>query len=210
MKRGGWKDDISNELGISTSKIYKLLYIDDVFPELIDMIDDGRMTIHQSYVEAKRRKIQNTIDDNKDTPNKPSIITTDRFTIYNKSSAEMTELEDKSVDMVMTSPPYYSLRNYGKDGQIGLEDSIEDYISNLMLIFDESYRVLKDDGACCVVGVHYFLFAKFEDFYTGSSRIEISLVMITARHLTQVTPCALTRIYNERLFHTPNSPPIKS
>ena len=151
MKRGGWKDDISNELGISTSKIYKLLYIDDVFPELIDMIDDGRMTIHQSYVEAKRRKIQNTIDDNKDTPNKPSIITTDRFTIYNKSSAEMTELEDKSVDMVMTSPPYYSLRNYGKDGQIGLEDSIEDYISNLMLIFDESYRVLKDDGACWVV-----------------------------------------------------------
>ena len=74
----------------------------------------------------------------------------------------MTELEDKSVDMVMTSPPYYSLRNYGKDGQIGLEDSIEDYISNLMLIFDESYRVLKDDESWVVIGDSYrWLFGKY-------------------------------------------------
>jgi site-specific DNA-methyltransferase (adenine-specific) len=53
--------------------------------------------------------------------------------------------------MVMTSPPYWSQRNYGNPEQLGLEGSIDDYLSNLMDIFDETYRVLKDDGAVWVV-----------------------------------------------------------
>lgn len=144
-------DVVSEELGINSTKLYRLLYIDEVFPQLIDMIDNGKMTIYQCYIEAKRRKIQNTIDDNKDKPNRPTKVTTDRFTIYNKSSANMVELQDKSVDVIMTSPPYYSLRNYGNDKQIGLEKSVEKYIDSLMLIFDECYRVLNDKGSCWVV-----------------------------------------------------------
>ncbi len=150
-KRSRTSDIVSDELGISSNKVYRLLYIDDVFPELIDMIDNGKMTIHQSYVEAKRRKIYKTIDDNKVKTNKPLKVTTDRFTIYNKSSDDMSELKDGSIDTIMTSPPYYSLRNYGNDKQIGLEDSVDKYINNLMKIFDECYRVLSDDGACWVV-----------------------------------------------------------
>ena len=57
---------------------------------------------------------------------------------------------DESIDCVVTSPPYYGLRDYGVDGQIGLEDSPEAYIERLVLLFREVRRVLKKDGTCWV------------------------------------------------------------
>lgn len=53
----------------------------------------------------------------------------------------------RSVQMCVTSPPYYGLRDYEKDGQIGRESSPEVYIANLVKVFDEVYRVLMDDGS---------------------------------------------------------------
>jgi len=50
------------------------------------------------------------------------------------------------VNTTVTSPPYYNLRDYGTENQIGLEDSLEEYIEQLCLVFDEVYRVTKDDG----------------------------------------------------------------
>ena len=55
-------------------------------------------------------------------------------------------LKDKSVDSIMTSPPYWQLRDYGIAGQLGLEDTVEEYIEKLLDIFDECWRVLKDTG----------------------------------------------------------------
>jgi DNA modification methylase len=55
-------------------------------------------------------------------------------------------LPDSSVNCVVTSPPYYGLRDYGVAGQIGLEDSVQDYIEKLSLVFSEIRRVLKSDG----------------------------------------------------------------
>ena len=63
----------------------------------------------------------------------------------------MSELSDGSVDMIMTSPPYWSQRNYGNPEQLGLEESINQYISNLMDVFNESRRVLNDSGSLYVV-----------------------------------------------------------
>lgn len=57
---------------------------------------------------------------------------------------------DESVDMVITSPPYYALRDYGMDGQLGLESDFKEYISKLCDIFDEVRRVLKNTGTCWV------------------------------------------------------------
>lgn len=51
-----------------------------------------------------------------------------------------------SVQCVVTSPPYYGLRDYGVEGQIGLEETPELYIENLVAVFRECHRVLKDDG----------------------------------------------------------------
>lgn len=55
-------------------------------------------------------------------------------------------LQSDSIDMCVTSPPYFGLRDYGCVGQIGLEDTPEQYIYNLTLVFMEVYRVLKPPG----------------------------------------------------------------
>ena len=145
------RKSVSDELGISEMKIQRLLFIDKVFPELIELIDDGKLTINQAYIEAKRRQVYKTIKDNNDQRGMPSVVRSDKYTIYNKSSEHMDELNDSSVNMIMTSPPYFSQRNYGNDLQIGLEKSIDKYIDNLMVVFDECQRVLRDDGSLWVV-----------------------------------------------------------
>jgi len=61
----------------------------------------------------------------------------------------------------ITSPPYWSLRDYGIDGQIGAEESVEDYISDLVAIFREVKRTLKDDGT---------LWLNIGDSYTSGNR----------------------------------------
>jgi len=62
----------------------------------------------------------------------------------------MQTLPDKSVNTCVTSPPYFGLRDYGVDGQIGLEASPREFIDRLVLVFREVRRVLRDDGTCWV------------------------------------------------------------
>ncbi len=62
----------------------------------------------------------------------------------------MTELRDKSIQLVITSPPYWQLKDYGIDEQIGFNDSYENYINNLNLVWKECYRVLDNGCRLCV------------------------------------------------------------
>lgn len=55
-------------------------------------------------------------------------------------------LDAGSMQTVVTSPPYYALRDYGVEGQIGLEGSVDEYVDTLVGVFREVKRVLKDDG----------------------------------------------------------------
>ena len=57
---------------------------------------------------------------------------------------------DKSIDCVITSPPYWQLRDYGWDGQWGNEPTFQMYLDNLWSLMDEIYRVLKDTGTVWV------------------------------------------------------------
>lgn len=59
---------------------------------------------------------------------------------------QLKAIPSESVDMCVTSPPYYALRDYGVDGQIGLEETPEAYIQKLVDVFHEVKRVLKADG----------------------------------------------------------------
>jgi site-specific DNA-methyltransferase (adenine-specific) len=70
-------------------------------------------------------------------------------------------LPDESVQMAITSPPYWNLRDYHVSGQLGLEQSYEEYISNLCAVFDEVKRVLRPDGTCWV---------NLADSYSGSGK----------------------------------------
>ena len=62
----------------------------------------------------------------------------------------MIELQDKSVHLVITSPPYWQLKDYGTNEQIGFNDSYENYINNLNLVWKECYRVLDNGCRLCV------------------------------------------------------------
>ena len=66
------------------------------------------------------------------------------------SLALLRTLPDKSVHCCVTSPPYYGLRDYGVDGQIGLEQTPAEFIARLVEVFREVRRVLRDDGTCWV------------------------------------------------------------
>ncbi|HNR48432.1 MAG TPA: DNA methyltransferase [Bacteroidia bacterium] len=62
----------------------------------------------------------------------------------------MTELPDNSVHLAITSPPYWQLKDYGTDNQIGFHDSYENYINNLNLVWKECYRTLNNGCRLCV------------------------------------------------------------
>jgi len=82
--------------------------------------------------------------------------------LYGNSKDILKIIESESIDCIVTSPPYWSQRDYGVDGQLGLEPIIKEYINNLCDIFDECKRVLKKSGTCWVV---------IDDTYYGGGRM---------------------------------------
>jgi len=62
----------------------------------------------------------------------------------------MTEVADESVHLVVTSPPYWQLKDYGNSRQIGFDDSYETYINNLNIVWSECHRVLAKGCRLCV------------------------------------------------------------
>ena len=71
--------------------------------------------------------------------------------IYNEPCLDtLKRMQDKSIDCVITSPPYWQLRDYGYEGQWGLEPTFNEYLEHLWQLMDEIYRVLKDEGTCWV------------------------------------------------------------
>jgi DNA modification methylase len=82
--------------------------------------------------------------------------------IYNEDCLQgLKHLPDNSVDCCITSPPYYALRDYGVDGQIGLEETPQQYIDRLTEVFMEVHRVLKPEGT---------LWINIGDSYNGNKK----------------------------------------
>jgi DNA modification methylase len=73
-----------------------------------------------------------------------------RHKIIIGDSREMNEVSDKSVHLIITSPPYWQLKDYGNGSQIGFDHSYEDYINNLNLVWNECHRVLHDGCRLCI------------------------------------------------------------
>lgn len=65
-------------------------------------------------------------------------------------SRSLNQIKDKSVQLIITSPPYWQLKDYGTEAQIGFNDSYEEYINNLNLVWKECYRVLSDGCRLCI------------------------------------------------------------
>ena len=71
-------------------------------------------------------------------------------TLVNGDSRSLALMPDKSVHLIVTSPPYWQLKDYGSDNQIGFRDSYEDYINNLNMVWAECCRVLHNGCRLCV------------------------------------------------------------
>lgn len=83
------------------------------------------------------------------------------FRVLEGDCVDQTQtLEAESVQTCITSPPYFGLRDYGHEGQIGLEDTPEEYVDRLVEVFREVRRVLRDDGT---------LWLNIGDSYAGGS-----------------------------------------
>jgi len=65
-------------------------------------------------------------------------------------SRSLNQIEDKSVHLIITSPPYWQLKDYGTNNQIGFNDSYEEYINNLNFVWKECNRVLADGCRLCI------------------------------------------------------------
>lgn len=85
---------------------------------------------------------------------------------------QMKTLPNESVDCIVTSPPYWSCRDYDIEGQLGLENTFQDYIQKLCNIFSESKKTLKSNGC---------LFVNIGDVYAGGMR-DINGVDISRLH----------------------------
>jgi len=70
--------------------------------------------------------------------------------VINGDSRIMNELDNESVHLIVTSPPYWQLKDYGTDNQIGFHDSYENYINNLNLVWNECNRVLHNGCRLCI------------------------------------------------------------
>lgn len=70
--------------------------------------------------------------------------------IINGDSRKMAEIANNSVNLIVTSPPYWQLKDYGSENQIGYHHSYEDYINNLNLVWSECYRVLHNGCRLCI------------------------------------------------------------
>lgn len=100
---------------------------------------------------------------------------------------------NECIDMVITSPPYWALRDYGVSGQLGLEPTFQEYLANLKAIFREVKRILKQQGTCWVV--------------LGDTYFEKSLVQIPTRFALMLTDELDFILRNEIIWHKPNAMP---
>jgi DNA modification methylase len=76
-----------------------------------------------------------------------SVFTNQRWSVYQGDAASiLARLPNESINCAVTSPPYFWLRDYGVDGQIGLEETVEEYVESICSVMDQVMRVLRSDG----------------------------------------------------------------
>lgn len=106
------------------------------------------VTFHANYVPCLLREAQMLV---LQQPTNTAYYVSPRATLYQGNAATVLDsLPTSSVDCIVTSPPYYGQRDYGVDGQIGLEADPQAYIDRLISVFFAAKRVLKPSGSLWV------------------------------------------------------------
>jgi DNA modification methylase len=158
--------DTQNKLN-SIGLMCKELFPDDPtkLEGYFNEIDKEKSTLNKVYKKVKQLHIKSKCKSEVEGGDykKGSV------TLYNKSSDTMEELENESVNVSISSPPYWAMKIYQLDSnQLGQESSVEEYINNLKKHYTEVYRVLKNDGSlfvnindCCKNGEYQLVPQRF-------------------------------------------------
>jgi DNA modification methylase len=120
----------------------------DKINKQLSKIDKGETTLNEldKKLDIELLKKNNEIV----VPSHYELIT-EKVKIYNSSCGDLFHLDDESVQTVITSPPYFQMRNYGTGkNQVGLEKDVMDFINNLCDLFEDTKRVLKSEGSLFV------------------------------------------------------------
>lgn len=122
-------------------------------------------------------------------------------TILNGNTLDiLKKIPNESIDMCITSPPYWKLRDYEDEGQIGQEETFQEYIDKLISIYDEVFRILKPNGSCWV---------NIGDVYSHNNKNgvkKLSLIGIPDRFkIAMIDKGWICR--NEIIWHKPNAIP---
>ena len=153
------RDIISNEMGISSSQLRRLVYIYKNKPEYIELLDKGILTVNQSYLQIQREEKE------RDSRSSSIIGKSDSkektyWRFYQKSSHDMSELSDGEVQTIFTSPPYWNKRTYSEKKGLGNEKTSEEFVVNLSEHLKDCKRVLNDRGS--------FFLNLGDTFYNGN------------------------------------------
>ena len=101
------RDIVSKEMGISSSQLRRLVYIHRNKPEYIELLDKGILTVNQSYLQIQREIKERESRESKTSADKKNIQNSE-WRFYQKSSQDMSELNDGEVQTIFTSPPYWN------------------------------------------------------------------------------------------------------
>ena len=143
--KGSSRDLVSNELGISSSQLRRLIFIYKNKPEYIELLDKGILTINQSYLQIQR-EIKERESKKSSNSNSETLIKSN-WRFYQKSSHNMSELKEGEVQTIFTSPPYWNKRTYSEEKGLGNEKNSEAFVVHLSEHLRDCKRVLKDKGS---------------------------------------------------------------
>lgn len=134
---------------IKIDKLLNVLYKDDpsMYQKELDHLDKT------GSVDGTRKRLEKKVKNHKnhEIVGDTYEIMRDDFKVYQKSSETLSEIEDNSVALIITSPPYYDIRDYHLgENELGHEKSVDGFVDRLVKHFDDSMRVLKKDGTMWV------------------------------------------------------------
>ena len=145
---------VAADLGIASSTITHLRYIRAHRPDILPYIGES-ITLNAAYAQVKLFQNQADVLRRSSRGNGNGSLAGVDFQLYTKSSADMHELDDNSIDHVLTSPPYKDQRQFqntnGRQPELGLEKTVDEYVAKLLEVLSECKRVMRPTGSMMLV-----------------------------------------------------------
>ena len=166
------KKSTINRLRQYDKKVRELVGDDqEAYTEYMKDLDNSRnVSGSLKKVESKLEKLHN-----EKVAGNLSIVEGEGFVIHKGSCDNMEQVKDGTVATIVTSPPYFQLREYNngvqKSDQLGQEETVEEFVENLARVFDEAKRVLKNDGS---------LFVNIADNVQGGRKLGVPYKFVSA------------------------------